>query len=333
MLTSRTDEAIIKTISGLESLYGDAINLQKTRAMLEFIFSNYEITEKSTALTVLDDMPEKIFLYLASKKIDGLSTLTLKSYALHLRRFSNSIRKNVADITANDIRIYLAHYAQTGVKDSTIASESDKLRGFFNWLEDEDYINKSPMRKIKPMKLPKRMRDALTKEELEILRQGAKTLRQKALLEFLYSTGCRLEETESVNKTHIDWQRLQLNVIGKGDKERIVYINATAQVHLRKYLMSRLDDSPALFITERKPYRRVGRRAIEREIKKIMVQSGLQKNVYPHLLRHTAATHWYNSGMSLGAIQSILGHESPATTQIYADLSTTEVEHAFRKYV
>ena len=182
MLTSRTDEAIIKTISGLESLYGDAINLQKTRAMLEFIFSNYEITEKSTALTVLDDMPEKIFLYLASKKIDGLSTLTLKSYALHLRRFSNSIRKNVADITANDIRIYLAHYAQTGVKDSTIASESDKLRGFFNWLEDEDYINKSPMRKIKPMKLPKRMRDALTKEELEILRTRCKNPTTKSII-------------------------------------------------------------------------------------------------------------------------------------------------------
>ena len=329
----RTDELIIKIISGLDSLYGDSINLQKTRGMLESILNNYDVTTKCTAVALLDDLPEKIFFYLASKKIDGLSVKsTLKNYKGDLDRFSRTVKKNVADITANDIRVYIELYSRTGVQDSTLATVLNTLRGFFTWLEDEDYINKSPMRKIKPMKLPKRMRDALTKEELEILRQGAKTLRQKALLEFLYSTGCRLEETESVDKDYIDWQRLQLNVVGKGDKERTVYINAATQVHLRKYLMSRLDDCPALLVTERRPYRRVGRRAIEREIKKIMEQSGLQKNVYPHLLRHTAATHWYNNGMSLGSIQSILGHENPATTQIYADLSKVEVEHAYRKY-
>lgn len=331
-MTNCTDEAIIKIVAGLESLYGDAIQPQKTRAMLEGIFTRYDVTEKSTALTVRDDMPEKIFLYLASKKIDGLSINSLQIYNRNLQRFSRAVRKNIADITANDIRIYLAHYAQTGVKDTTVATEMDILRGFFNWLENEEYIQKSPMRKIKPMKVAKRMREALTKEELEVLRQGAQTLRQKALLEFLYSTACRLDEAANVKKNDIDWQALQLRVIGKGDKERTVYINATAKVHLRKYLMSRLDDCPALFVAERKPYQRIGRRSIEREIDKIMLQSGLQKNVYPHLIRHTAATHWLQAGMDLTIIQKILGHESPQTTMIYAKLSTTEVEHAYRKY-
>ncbi len=332
MLASRTDEAIIKIVASLELLYGDVIRPQETRTMLESILSSYDITEKSTALTVLDDLPEKIFLYLASRKIDGLSNITLQNYNRGLQRFSRYVKKNVAEITANDIRIYIAHYAKTGVKDTTLASASDILRGFFNWLEDEDYILKSPMRKIKPMKVSKRLREALTKEEFEVLRQGATTLRQKALLEFLYSTGCRLDETVNVDKNNIDWQRLQLRVIGKGDKERVVYINATAKVHIRKYLMSRLDDCPALFVTTRKPYRRAGQRAIQREIDKIMLQSGLQKNVYPHLIRHTAATHWLDSGMDLTVIQKILGHDNPQTTMIYAKLSNTEAEHAFRKY-
>ena len=331
-MINRTDEAIIKIVSGLESLYGDGVKLQKTRSMLELIFSNYNVTEKSTALTVLEDMPEKIFLYIASKKIDGLSDITLKNYTRHLQRFSNTIRKNVADITANDIRVYLARYAQTGVIDSTLAAESDIIRGFFQWIEDEEYILKSPMRKIKPMKVSKRMREALSKEEFEILRQGAETLRQKALLETLYSTGCRLEEVENINKNDIDWQRLQLKVLGKGNKERIVYLNATAQVHLRKYLKSRLDNYPALFVTERKPYGRIGKRAIQREIDSILNQSGLHKNVYPHLIRHSAATHWLNSGMDLTIIQKILGHDNPQTTMIYAQLASDEIEHAFRKF-
>jgi integrase/recombinase XerD len=152
------------------------------------------------------------------------------------------------------------------------------------------------------------------------------------LLEFLYSTACRLDETVNVKKSDIDWQKLQLNVIGKGDKERTVYINAKASVHLKKYLMSRLDTCPALFVAEKQPYAQLGRRSVEREIISIKEQSGLQRDIYPHLLRHTAATHWLDSGMDLTIIQKILGHENPQTTMIYAKLSNTEVEHAYRKY-
>lgn len=187
------------------------------------------------------------------------------------------------------------------------------------------------MRKIKSPKVEKRIREALTKEEFEILRTGAKTYRQKALLELLYSTGCRLEEVEQMKKQDIDWQRLQIRVIGKGNKERIVYLNATAQVHLRKYFMNRLDDCDAVFVTERNPIKFMGRRAIQREMKKIMKQSGLKKNVYPHLIRHTMATHLLNSGMDLSVLQEILGHTDPSVTLIYAKNSNIKIEQEYRR--
>ncbi|HZK34820.1 MAG TPA: tyrosine-type recombinase/integrase, partial [Bacillota bacterium] len=185
---------------------------------------------------------------------------------------------------------------------------------------------------IKTIKVEKRLREALTKEQFETLRTGAKTLRQKALLELLYSTGCRLEEVEQMKKQDIDWQRLQIRVIGKGNKERAVYINATAQVHLRKYFMSRLDNCDAVFVIERNPIGLMGRRTIQREIKVVAEQSGLGINVYPHLIRHTFATHMLNSGMSLNILQQILGHDDPSTTLIYAELDSVTVENEYRKY-
>ena len=130
---------------------------------------------------------------------------------------------------------------------------------FFKWLVDEEYIDRNPLNKIKTTKVEKKLREALTKEEFEVLRTGAKTLRQKALLELLYSTGCRLEEIEQMKKSDIDWQRLQAKVIGKGNKQRTVYINATAQVHLKKYLMSRLDTCESVFATQRQPIKNMDR--------------------------------------------------------------------------
>ena len=187
------------------------------------------------------------------------------------------------------------------------------------------------MNKIKTIKVEKRIREALTKEEFEILRTGCKTLRQKALLEVLYATACRLDEVENMKITDIDWNRLQLRVIGKGNKERVVYLSAVAQVHLTKYLQSRKDNSNALFLTERTPHKNIEAGAIQREIKKIMKQSGLQKNVYPHIIRHTAATHLLNAGMNVTVLQEILGHESLDTTMIYGRISNSAVESEYRK--
>lgn len=328
----KCQEITIRIINQLGMLYGDVFDQALVRQTIEEVLYDYATEDKPTSLAVIDNMSDMILMYLAIRKTEGLTDATLKGYGRTIGRFARFIKKNVEDVTAMDIRIYISNRSKQGLKNTTLANDTDILRGFFNFLEDEEYIGKSPMRKVKTVKVEKRLREALTKEQFETLRIGAKTLRQKALLELLYATGCRLEEVEQMKKRDIDWQRLQIKVIGKGNKERVVYINATCQVHLRKYLMSRLDDSEALLVTERKPIKFMGKRAIQREINKITDQSGLDMNVYPHLLRHTFASHMINSGMSLTVLQEIMGHDSPDTTMVYSRMSSTSIENEYRRY-
>lgn len=325
-------EVTIKIINKLDILYGDIFDQSVARQAIEEVLYDYNIEDKPTSLAVIDNMSDMILMYLATRKTEGLADSTLKGYGRTIGRFANFIKKNVEDVTAMDVRIYIANRSKQGLKNTTLANDTDVLRGFFSFLEDEEYIDKSPMRKVKTVKVEKRLREALTKEQFETLRLGAKTLRQKALLEFFYATGCRLDEVVNVNKSDIDWQKLSLNVIGKGNKERTVFLNATVQVHLKKYLMSRLDDSDALFVTIRKPIGRLGKRAIQKEINMISEQSGIKINIFPHILRHTFATHMINSGMSLTVLQEIMGHDSPDTTMVYSRISNASIESEYRKY-
>lgn len=329
----RKNEVIIRVVDKLDEMYGDSINQQDVKQVIEGILYNFDVTTKETALALVNDMQDKMMLYLATKKLEGLSHSSIKSYGRCLRKFSESLTVNVEDVTTMDIRRYLAMYSQTGVKNSTIANITDILRGFFGWLETEEYINISPMRKIKTIKAKHAVREPLTYEELEIFYGGCKTLRQKSLVSFFVATGCRLEEVEKLNKSDIDWQNLQLSVTGKGGKIRTVYINAKAKVHLQKYLMSRLDDCDALFVTERRPIRRLGRRSIQREIDKVGEQSGLKKNVFPHLLRHTYGTMAAAKGVDITTIQKLLGHSELSTTQVYVKTSNTAVEYEYRRHM
>lgn len=325
------EEAIIRIVGKLDLIYSDVFNQREVRGIIEEVLYDYDLIPVSRELVIVNDMYDKIMLYLAARKIDGLAKKTLEAYSRHLNRFAHHMRKSIEDITTMDIRMYLAAYSKTGVKDTTIATEINYLRSFFKWLEDEEYIVKSPMRKIKAMKVEKRLRDALSIEELEMIRDACKTYRQRALVEFFYSTGARLEEVEKLNKTDIDWQNLKLKVIGKGNKERFVYLSPKAKVHIKKYLMSRLDTSEALFVTERNPVSRLGRRSIQREFNKLAELAGLNRRVYPHLMRHTTATNLLNGGADLVTVQHVLGHQDPATTQIYAKSSDKNVEHEYRK--
>lgn len=325
------EEAIVRIIDKLDSAYPCTFNPQLVKGIMEEVLYDYDLSPVQRALILRNNILDKAFLYLASKRIDGLKDLTLKSYALHLKHFSNFINKNVEDITTMDIRMYLASYAKSGVKDTTLDTKISTLKSFFGWLENEGYIAKSPMKKIKNIKKEKHLREAIEVEELEMLREACQTIRQRALLELFYSTGCRLDELAKLNKDDINWQRLIVKVMGKGSKERVVFISAKAKLHLKKYLLTRSDNCEALFVTQRQPYRRMGHRSIQREIGKIGEAAGV--HIYPHLIRHTTATNLLNNGADLVTVQHVLGHEDPSTTQIYAKMSKQNVEIEYRKHM
>jgi integrase/recombinase XerD len=321
-------------VLGKATLECPELNQLALRNILEEVLYDYELQPKTTALVPMADILDKIVMFLASKRLDGLSNVSIYNYGLHLRRFAQYTCKNVADITTMDIRRYLAHLMQQGLKNTSIETEKSIQKSFFNWLENEEYIIKSPARKIKPSKTEKRLRKALDDEELERLRDACSTPRQRALLEFIFSTGCRLSEAVNVDIADINWNECSLKVIGKGNKEREVQFSKKARLYLKKYIATRGDISnPALFITERKPYKRLGNRAVEREISKVAKLAGIDKAVYPHLLRHTMATMGLRSGASLQTIQTLLGHSSPNTTEIYAEISNESVKEEYRRHM
>lgn len=326
------EEIIIKVLDKASEFLAQE-QIQQLRNILEETLYDYTISPACTALTVLNDMPGKVMLFLASKKLDGCSKNTLENYSLILKKFCTFIQKDIEQIDSMDIRRYLAMYSKAGVKNSTLATIISTLKSFFGWLENEEYIQKSPMRKIKNIKVEKRVRKALNREELEMLRDACKTLREKAIVEFFYSTGCRLDEAQKLNQSDIDWSSGKVMVIGKGNKERPVYLNARAILHLKKYLVSRKDLNPALFISERKPYNRLGRRGIERVFSELGKRAGINKPVYPHLLRHTTATTMLQNGATLSEVQHYLGHDSPVTTQIYAEMNTEAIKQSHLKHV
>ncbi|NLE26499.1 MAG: tyrosine-type recombinase/integrase [Clostridiaceae bacterium] len=291
------------------------------------------IASECTDLVVTENMPGKVMLFLAAKKLDGMSIHTIKNYSFILRRFCNVLHKDIEQITSMDIRMFLALRSKEGLKNSSMAATIAALKSFFSWLENEEYITKSPMRKIKNIKVEKRLRKALTREELEMLRDVAKDLRDKAMLELFYSTGCRLDEIQKLNISDIDWANNQVRVIGKGNKERIVFLNARARIHLKKYLKTRKDTQPYLFVSERAPHNQLGRRAIEKTFEKLGIKAGINRDVYPHLIRHTTATHMLQGGATLEEVQAYLGHDSPATTQIYAQIDNNAVKQSHLKHV
>lgn len=304
--------------------------LRQIKAKVAGILSMYDI--KPGKITVgHQDVADKIRLFLSAKKLEGLSQYTLDGYEIELRIFANYVKKPVDEITTNDLRKFLSQFDE--LKLSSISRKLSVLKSFFGWLTEEEIISRDPSRKIKPPRKEKNLPKALTIEELEMTRESCKTLRQRALLEVFYATGCRLSEIQQLNRQDIDWQNGSAKVKGKGSKEREVYFSAKALYHLKKYLKSRDDLVPALFITERQPYRRMSNRAIQREFDKISEQAGLSKKLHPHVMRHTMATLTLNNGADIVAVQSLLGHENPGTTQVYAQLTSGRRKEQYQKFL
>lgn len=323
------DEIIIRLVGKL-TLEFPTIDQLKVRRIAEEVLYKYDVVPQETGLTTSGETEDKLQLYLVVKKLDGLSIITLKSYNREILKFARYLRKPLATVTTMDLRMYLAQRCKN-LKPGTTNTQSYILKSFFSWLAEEEYIPKNPMLKIKATKEPDRLRHALTVDEVEALRQKCENLREKTLLEFTYSTGCRLSEIEAVNKEDLNFHDKTLKVIGKGNKERVVCFNTKARYLLKEYILSRTDDNPALFVASKGKNIRLGGRSIEREIKKIALRANLGKAIYPHLLRHSIATHLLAAGMSLHNVQALLGHSDPKTTEIYAETSVENVVYEYKR--
>lgn len=322
LLLSEITQSMMDVCTGLQ--------IQEIHSRLSGIVSRYDI-QKIQPENAHPDVKEKIELFIAGKQLEGLSKVTLDGYKIHLRIFSDQMKKKVEDITTADIRVYLSQYSHQ--KRNTISGKLSVLKSFFGWLTSEEIIPRDPTRKINPPKKEKRLPKALSIEELELLRESCQTIRQRALIEVLYATGCRLSEVQALNRDDINYGTQSCRVIGKGDKEREVLFSFKALYHLKKYLFNRTDDCPALIVTERRPFRRLSHRGIQRDIRIIAANANIQKAVSPHTLRHTFATLSLNNGADIVAIQQLLGHTSPATTQRYAVLSDERKREQYKKHL
>jgi integrase/recombinase XerD len=309
----------------------DHEQIEKLRNIFDEELCHYTVILECTDLVIQDNLTEMILLYAASKRLAGISLKTIRNYLVTLKRFATAMRRDVDKIGIMDLRMYLAQYTNTGIMNSTLATCMWQLKSFFAWLHDEEYIPKNPMRKLKVTKVEKRMREYLTQIELEYLRIACETKRELALVEVFYSTGCRLEEIHQLNRKSINWYSDSCKVIGKGNKERTVFINAKAKVHLQRYLDSRKDKSEALFVSERLPHDRLSCRSIEEAFEKLGERSEIDKHIHPHIFRHSFAMNMLKSGASIAAIQQFLGHENAQTTLIYASFNDEELQIIHKK--
>ena len=303
----------------------------RLRRIMDEEFFGFTVTTECRELVPTSNIEGRIRLFLATLKLEGKAPGTLKNYASILSKFFMAIQKDVEQVNSMDIRMFMSIKANEGLKDNTLNGLLTAIKSFFAWLTNEEYISKNPAMKIKTIKVEKKVRDALTREELEMLRDACQTLRETAILEFFYSTGCRLDEVQQLNLSKINWNNRSMVVMGKGRKERIVYLNERAFYHLNKYLQSRNDDTDAVFVSERKPHARLGRRAIEKVFSNMGKIARIKKPVFPHLLRHTTATNMVQGGATLQDVQRYLGHHNLNTTQVYVDMCQDAVQASHKK--
>lgn len=280
------------------------------------------------------NLSRRVEAFLAAKRIDGCRPKTIKGYRERLKMFMTQCSKPVQAITTDDLREYLAYLVdERHLMDNSVQAHINTLRSFFSWLVDEDNIRKSPMRKIKSLKIDKlRSRHPLTAEQLELVRDGCRGYKEKALVEFLVSSGCRVSEVAGLRVDDIDWRDRKCKVIGKGNKERTVYFSVRAKLMLQLYIAERRGGE-ALFASSRAPYEPLTDRGIEKMISKLGKRIGMERPLYPHLMRHTFASHALNCGMELTIIQHLLGHSDPKTTLIYAEIDPIRVQYEYNRMI
>lgn len=276
---------------------------------------------------------ELINKFIAAKEIEGCSERTTKYYYATLIKMDSMITKNVTHLTTDDLRMYLTEYQKiNNCSKASIDNIRRNLSSFFSWLEEENYILKSPMKRIHKIKTDKVIKETYSDETLELLRDNCNNLRDLAIIDLLSSTGMRVGELVGLNINDIDFENRECVVFGKGNKERPVYFDARTKIHLRNYINSRNDDNVALFVSLDAPHDRLNISGVEIRLRQLGRKLGINK-VHPHKFRRTVATKAIDKGMPIEQVQSLLGHSQIDTTMHYAMVNQNNVKESHRKFV
>lgn len=309
-------------------------DINKIISELSIVANNYDISLKECSLVVYGGVPEIVKTFLACKKIEGYSDGTLNNYKTLLVNFFTTVNKNIEEIIANDVRAYLYLYKESRqISNRTLNKYQDNLKAFFAWAYDEGYIQKNITKQLGTIKYEIKERQALSQIELEHVRNACDDLRSRAMVEFIYSTGCRVSELCGVKKSDINWGTKTVLLFGKGSKYRTSFLNAKAEFYLKWYMSTRHDDNEYLFVSKRKPHNKLNKCGVEKIFRDLNKKVKLDKHLTPHILRHTTATTALHNGMSLDKIQKILGHSTVSTTMIYAKTNMEDVKVDHRKYI
>lgn len=305
--------------------------LQMLRKAMEHCLHGMEII--STNHWQAHEQLDTVSAFIAAKRIEGCSEKTLAYYRKTVDSMVTGIGKAPTQITTDDLRRYLTEY-QVQRKSSRVTIDNIRriLSTFFSWLEDEDYIIKSPIRRIHKVKTAKILKDTYTDEALELMRDNCGNFRDLAIIDLLASSGMRVGEMVALNRDDINFNERECVVFGKGSKERLVYFDARTKIHLQNYLDSRTDNNPALFVTLRAPHNRLMIGGVESRLRELGRQLNLPK-VHPHKFRRTLATSAIDKGMPIEQVQQLLGHQKIDTTMHYAMVKQQNVKLAHRKYI
>lgn len=305
---------------------------EKLRDVIQHALFPFEFAEKEQA-EHNKEQQDYVELFLSAKRIEGCSEKSLKYYRATICAMLESVGKDIKQIVTDDLRIYLTDY-QNKNQASRVTVDNIRriLSSFFSWLEDEDYIIKSPVRRIHRIKTTKSIKETYSDEALELMRDESGTLRDLAMIDLLASTGMRVGEMVLLNKDDIDFTERECIVLGKGDKERVVYFDARTKIHLRNYIESRCDDNPALFVSLKAPYNRLQIGGVEVRLRELGRRLEINK-VHPHKFRRTLATVAIDKGMPIEQLQRLLGHQKIDTTLQYAMVKQSNVKMAHKKYI
>ncbi len=318
------EQIVINVIMHQMSGVLDNIQMMHLKKVLDNISNDYTDEEDSETL---------LMKFIATKRLEGRSDRTLSYYEVTIRKLVGFINKDVRSITTDDVRQYLAF-----VEDNSNASKVSidnirrNLSSFFNWLEDENYILKSPVRRIHKIKSASVVKETYSEDEMERLRDNCQEIRDLALIDLLLSTGMRIGELVLLNREDIDFTERECVVFGKGEKERIVYFDARTKLHLKEYMEIRDDNNDALFVGLRNPHNRITINAIELRLRQLGRSVGIRR-CHPHKFRRTMATVAIDKGMPIEQVQKLLGHEKIDTTLHYAMVKQSNVKNAHRKYI